>query len=223
MTRVNPLVFPDPQYVQEFTPPPAEDGTVISKTWYWVEATSSQDTGHWELRTPEIKEMSWTARKPLVVYRKSNTAAMSTDEDFNPYSDTIVYALDVDSIAAASYSYEFDVSWYDGYTQSPPVDRDYFVISGYHNPRLVLIRGNKYTFHYKDALPFEMYFHNEVRRNDRTLYNLFEDGVVRNDRDNSVTFTVPGDAPPKLLYGPQPDGFAPGRSGEIAIEDNVQL
>ena len=91
MARYNPLVFPDPNYVQEFTPPPAEDGTVIGKTWYWTEPTSSQDAGHWELRQTEIKEMAFDARRPMTVRRKSNTSTMGIDDDI--FTDTIVYGL----------------------------------------------------------------------------------------------------------------------------------
>ena len=216
MSRVNPLIFPDPEYVQEFTPPPAEDGTPINKTWYWSPATSSQDSGHWELRTPDIKEMTWTARTPLIVRRKYDVDGMQSDGEFDPYADTIVYGIDLTTIGAVSYSYTYNVSWLNGPTEC-------FVIEGYHNPRLVLLRGNKYTFEYNDAAPYEMYFHNEIIKDDRSEFNLYEEGVSRDEQEKSVTFIVPADAPPKLLYGPQPELFISGRSGEIAIEDKVQL
>ncbi len=110
-----------------------------------------------------------------------------------------------------------------GWNQNDVSEFLLFVIDGFHNPKLVLIRGNKYTFNYGNALPYEFYFHNEIKREGKVAFNLFEDGVVRDEVNNTVTFTVPGDSPPKLLYGPQPEGFIPARTGEIAIEDKVTL
>lgn len=219
MARYNPLIFPDPEYVQEFTPPPAADGTVIGKTWYWIPASSTQDAGHWELRTPEIKEMTWKARAPMMVRRKTRVTQMNVDDsDFNPYADTIVYYLEYKSLDSTSYSYDYSVDW--------DTTTEVFVINGYHAPRLVLTRGNKYTFRYSGAYEkggYEMFFHKEIRRDEKMAFNLYEEGVKRDDSEKSVTFTVPGDAPPKLLYGPQPDLFLPGRTGEIAIEDHLRL
>lgn len=215
MARYNPLVFPDPNFVQEFTPPPAEDGTVIGKTWYWTEPTSNQDTGHWELRQTEVKEMAFAARRPMTVRRKTLISAMGVNDD--TLTDTIVYGFSMADIDQISYSYTYDVFW-DASTMD-----GHFVIQGYHAPKLVLIRGNKYTFNYSNSLPYEMYFHNEVKREGKVAFNLFEEGVVRDQTDNTVTFTVPGDAPPKLLYGPQPEAFNLGRTGEMAIEDKVTL
>ena len=213
MARYNPLVFPDPNYVTEFTPPPAEDGTVIGKTWYWTEPTGHQDSGHWELRQTEVKEMAFDATRPLTVRRKTAVGTMSLADDI--YTDTIVYGFAMNDLDQISYSYTMNVDW--------ESTEEHFVINGYHNPKLVLIRGNKYTFNYGDSLPYEFYLHEAYTVGGKIKYRLFEDGLVRDEVNKTVTFTVPGDAPPKLLYGPQPEGFLPDRTGEIAIEDKVTL
>ena len=109
---------------------------------------------------------------------------------------------------------------------TPKDEDEHFVINGYHNPKIVLIRGNKYTFDYsysKATSPYEFYIHEGFFRQGKAAFRLFEDGVVRDETNNTVTFTVPGDAPPRLIYGPQPDGFQSHRTGEIAIEDKVTL
>ena len=213
MARYNPLVFPDPNFVTEFTPPPAEDGTVIGTTWYWTPPTGNQDSGHWELRQTEVKEMAFAARTPMTVRRKTSVSTMSTTDDI--YTDTIVYGFSMNDLDKISYSYTYDVEWDAG--------EEHFVVGGYHNPKLVLIRGNKYTVHYSDALPYEFYIHESFTREGKVAYRLFEDGIVRDEDKNTVTFTVPGDAPPRLVYGPQPAAYLNDRTGEIAIEDKVTL
>lgn len=228
MARYNPLIFPDPNFVTEFSPPPAEDGTVIGKTWYWTPPTGNQDSGHWELRQTEVKEMAFDATRPMTVRRKTNVGTMSTTDDI--YTDTIVYGFSMNDLDQISYSYTYRVAWAANPNGDPdyvPKDEDeHFVIEGFHTPKIVLIRGNKYTFDYsnsKATSPYEFYFHQEVKRQGKMAFNLFEEGVVRDEANNTVTFTVPGDAPPKLLYGPQPMGFQLHRTGEIAIEDKVTL
>ena len=236
MARYNPLVFPDPNYVQEFTPPPAEDGTVIGKTWYWTEATTNQDTGHWELRQTEVKEMAFAARKPMTVRRKVNVSSMNTESDV--LTDTIVYGFSMADIDQISYSYTFNMVYEDDHPHQIPVPDpnnpdnnievpvvlSHYVINGYHNPKLVLIRGNKYTFDYSQettSLVPHIYF--SVKREGRIAYSLFEEGVVRDETEKTMTFTVPGTCPPKLVYGPQPELFDITRTGEISIENKVTL
>ena len=228
MARYNPLVFPDPNFVTEFTPPPAEDGTVIGKTWYWTPPTGHQDSGHWELRQTEVKEMAFAATRPMTVRRKTSVGTMSLTDDI--YTDTIVYGFSMNDLDKISYSYTYKVAWAANPIMDPnyvPKDEDeHFVINGYHNPKIVLIRGNKYTFDYsysKATSPYEFYIHEGFFRQGKAAFRLFEDGVVRDETNNTVTFTVPGDAPPRLIYGPQPDGFQSHRTGEIAIEDKVTL
>lgn len=235
MARYNPLVFPDPNYVQEFTPPPAEDGTPINKTWYWTPETAGKGNGRWELRQTDVKEMSFEARKPLHVRRKSNVYIMNTGDGL---TDTIVYGFSMSDIDQISYSYVFDMVYEEDHTHNVPVPDpndpnnnievpvvlSHYVINGYHNPKLVLIRGNKYTFDYsKETTSLVPHIYFSVKREDRIAYSLFEEGIVRDETEKTMTFTVPGDSPPKLVYGPQPELFDIARTGEISIEQKVTL
>jgi len=213
--RVNPLAFPDPNFVTRFEPPAAADGTKINKIWYWEPGDGAKLDGKWALRDNTIKETEFKANKPLKV-----SVVPSSDGVSN---DTVIYSMDFNQISDVSYTYDYEVDWALGDINDPEVlNYSHHVINGYHQPKLVLYRGNTHTFVISEGTPSFRFYLSVTQHMYSPTPSLEEytDGVIIN-QNGSVEFTTNEDTPPKLFYGIVPGSGIVNRDylGEVAIEN----